>query len=299
MAVSGLDSIDRRSADIRLLSRLAATICATGRPFWYDGRQRDIARQIEKHLDAYLDRSHATMLAILPLMPPATKNASANNAESVPAIGSLVVEQFGNHHIPDAMVERSETIAVHSASALANAIEHESLFLLPLWKTLGKARWMVPPRTLPKTFFLLAALVAIAAALVLVPADFDLGATGKLQPTVRRDVFAHTDGVVIDVPVRHEQIVEQGQVLAQLNNTELDVQIADLMGRQRANRERMLSLQRLQLDGRRLRTWRSRTDCRVSYWNCVKSRKVSTGNSNCCGRRKNSSSCAARCEGRS
>ena len=38
-------------------------------------------------------------------------------------------------------------------------------------------------------------LVAIAAALIVIPADFTLFADGTLQPVVRRHVFAPSDGV--------------------------------------------------------------------------------------------------------
>lgn len=251
VAVSGLDAIDRRSADIKLLGRLVSVVCATGRPLWYSGPQRDIPPQIEKYLDAYIDRAHATLLAIIPLTRADTQSDREDAAPTT--MGALVVEQLSSSRMLDALVERSDTVAQHGASALANALDHESLFLLPVWRALGKARWVVRARTLPKTLLVLTLLAALIAGLVCVPCDFDLSATGKLQPCVRRDVFAHTDGVVMDVPVRHEQIVEPEEVLARLSNTEIEVEIADLIGRQRATQERILSLQRVQLDGRRLR----------------------------------------------
>ena len=82
-----------------------------------------------------------------------------------------------------------------------------------------------------------------------VPADLDMAAEGNLQPAVRRDMFAHIDGVVVDVPVEHEQVVEPGQILARLSNNRLDVEISNLVGRQRTTQERILSIQRAQLDG--------------------------------------------------
>jgi multidrug resistance efflux pump len=150
------------------------------------------------------------------------------------------------------MIERTKTIAVHSASALTNALEHESLFLLPVWRALGKARWIVQARTLPKTLLVAAALLALVIAMFVLPADLEIAAQGKLQPAVRRDMFAHLDGVVVDVPVEHEQVVEPGQVLARLSNNQLDVEISNLVGRQRTTQERILGIQRAQLDGRQL-----------------------------------------------
>jgi hypothetical protein len=71
-------------------------------------------------------------------------------------MGALVVEQLSSSRVLDAMVERSHTVAQHGASALANALDHESLFLLPVWRALGRARWVVRARTLPKTVLVLA-----------------------------------------------------------------------------------------------------------------------------------------------
>ena len=34
---------------------------------------------------------------------------------------------------------------------ITNAIEHDSLFLMPVWRTIGKSKWIVSARTLPKT----------------------------------------------------------------------------------------------------------------------------------------------------
>jgi hypothetical protein len=253
-AVSGLDSIESRAADIRLLGELVRVVCATGRPFWYDGRQSDIAPQIERPLNEYLDHSHATLLAIVPLLPPAhSAELPQRNARREP-VGALIIEQFSGIRVVDGMVERTESIAQHSASALSNALEHESIFLLPVWRAIGRAKWVVRARSLPKAMTVCASVVVAVAALGLIPVDFDLAARGKLQPAVRRDVFARVDGVVTEVPVQHQQIVEKGQILARISSTELEAQIADLIGRKQAARERTLNLQPTQLDDRNLQT---------------------------------------------
>jgi multidrug efflux pump subunit AcrA (membrane-fusion protein) len=67
-------------------------------------------------------------------------------------------------------------------------------------------------------------------AIVLIPADFDLKARGELQPVIRKDVFAHYAGRVERVLVKHGQRVQEGQVLAELKNTELDVQLEGVLG---------------------------------------------------------------------
>ena len=66
--------------------------------------------------------------------------------------------------------------------------------------------------------------VRVLLILFLWPANFELTAKGKLQPAVRREVFANLDGEVIDVLVKHGDMVKKGQVLAEMRNTELEVQ---------------------------------------------------------------------------
>ena len=33
---------------------------------------------------------------------------------------------------------------------MANALEHQNLFLMPVWRALGKSRWIVGARTFPR-----------------------------------------------------------------------------------------------------------------------------------------------------
>jgi len=249
-AVSGLDTIDRRAAQVRQLGRLATVVAAAKRPLWYTGNNRDLPPQIDEPLHAYVDQSHAKMLAVIPLYPLTTEDETEKSKRAQQSIGALIVEELASSRIDDGMSERVKIVATHSASALANAIEHESLFLMPVWRAMGKAKWIVQARTLPKTIAAAAAAVAAVLALVLIPTDFDLAAKGKLQPAVRREIFAHLDGVVIDVPVEHEQAVRKGDVLARMSNNKLEVEIANLIGRKRTTLERIRSLTRAQYDQR-------------------------------------------------
>lgn len=250
-AVSGLDSIDRRAAEVKLLSRLATVVSAAGQPLWYAGETRDIPQQIEVPLHAYLDQSHAKLVAVLPLRS-ASDDAPQERASPGTPLGVLIVEQLGDSRVAEGLRERVEIVALHSATALANAIEHHSLFLLPVWKTLGKSKWVVQARTLPKTGFALIALAAACLALLLIPADFDLPARGKLQPSIRREIFAQIDGVVVDVPVRHEQFVQSGDMLCKLTNNDLEVEIANLLGRKNTTQQRINNVQRSLLNDRRI-----------------------------------------------
>lgn len=256
-AVSGLDSIDRRAAEVRGLAALVEAVLRTGEPLWSEGGDEELPPQIRQPLDAHFDRSHARLIAVLPLWPPA--NDPANLAEDkrrsasppyVRPIGALVVEQLRDASVSETLRARAAIAGQHSGAALANAIEHSSVFLLPVWKAIGQMVWLFRGRTLPKTLLASGLLLAGVLALATVPTQFEVAARGKLQPAERREVFAPLDGLVVQLPAEHGQIVEAGSVLAELASTDLELQLAALLGRQTTNQERLSTLERALLDNK-------------------------------------------------
>ena len=249
LAISSLDSLDRRADQVQRLRELATAVSRARKPVWYGDGTIEMPPQIEEPLQAYVDRSHATMLAVVPLFPapaePTSDKLTARRDEQ--PIGTLIVEQLEDSHFHPGFRERVETVARHGGTALANAVAHESLFLLPLWRALGRSRCVVEARHLPKSIAALALIISIVLGLAFVTADFKLVAEGRLQPADRRDVFVHMDGVVVEVLVDHEQIVQEREVLARLTNSELEVEIANLHARQATTRERIRSVKRSQL----------------------------------------------------
>ena len=66
-AISGQDTFDKRSNVVRLLRNLARTVARTGEDLWFDGDTSDLAPQVEKAVNAYVDEAHTKQLAVLPL----------------------------------------------------------------------------------------------------------------------------------------------------------------------------------------------------------------------------------------
>ena len=97
------------------------------------------------------------------------------------------------------MQRRVEVVRDHSALALANAIEHHSLFLMPLWSFIGKSRAIVALRNLPKTLAVIAVLLGSLIALFLWPKEFTLESRGTLEPVVKHEVFAEQTGIVTQI----------------------------------------------------------------------------------------------------
>lgn len=256
-AVSGQDLFDKRSNTVRLLSRLATAVVDSDEPMWYTGDTSNMAPQVEDAVQEYVDESHSKTVAVLPLRRRLVIDDESEldpNKRQEPElpVGALIVEQIEDSRVPEKMLHRVEVVTQHSSTALANALEHESLFLMPVWRTLGRAKWVVQGRTLPKTIGIAAAVVALLLWLVLWPADFELEAKGTLEPTLRRDVFAGVDGVVTDVLVKHGDKVTQGQLLARLRNTDLQVAITEVDGEITTLQEQIASLNRQLTNDRQL-----------------------------------------------
>ena len=256
VTVSGLDTIDRRATEVRHLGNLAQAVAQTKEALWHAAGSGEAAPQIEEHLQQYIDASHARLVAVLPLMaaPPESKSA-ADKERSQPQfkklVGALIIEQLHDSKATDLLRSRSDLVAEHSAAALANALEHSGLFLMPLWKVLGKTAALFRGRALFKTLGVLALLSGIFYVLTVIPTDFEVAAKGKLQPVERRDVFARIDGDVINVPVQHGQMVNRGDVLAELNSPDLAEEFERLLGRQKTVQEKMSSINKRLLDNNR------------------------------------------------
>ena len=259
-AISGQDTFDKRSNLVRLLGRLATAVARTGDPVWYTGDTSEMAPQVERTIDEYVDESHSKTVAILPLhrpLPPGEEEKPDEKRRERP-LGALIVEQIETAGLDEAKRHRVEVARDHSAAALTNALEHNSLFLLPLWRALGKATWVVKARTLPKTVLVLAAVAALVWWLVFHKIDFNLEGRGSLQPVVQRDVFAPMAGTVKRVhvrqgdlvPVDHQypedtQFFEGGEfsnstpkdLLVEMESNELQQAIEDISGQLAATRK--------------------------------------------------------------
>jgi multidrug efflux pump subunit AcrA (membrane-fusion protein) len=248
-AVSGQDMVDKRSNTVRLLGRLATVVVASEEPMWYSGDTTDMAPQIEDAVQEYVDESHTKMIAVLPLKRPVLvekeKERPDDPDDSPPPIAALIVEQIEDSRISQKMLSRVDVVAQHSAAALANALEHENVFLMPLWRALGKSRVIVQGRNLPKTVLAAVATVTLVVAMAVVPADFRLHAKGTLEPVLRRDVFAGIDGDrVTEVLVEHGDSVKRGQVLARMVNYKLSEEITTVRGNVATTSDQMERLQR-------------------------------------------------------
>ncbi|MCH2113616.1 MAG: HlyD family efflux transporter periplasmic adaptor subunit [Pirellulales bacterium] len=215
-AISGQETFDKRSNVVRLLRKLATTVARTGDDLWFDGDTANLAPQVEKAVNAYVDESHTKHLAVLPLREAVSeeeKPGERKRQQRENILGAIILEQLVDSRQPEGMLQRVDVVRRHSATSLTNAQAHENLFLLPLWRFLGKTRVLVTARNLPKTLLALVALGGAISAMCYMPYDFNVIADGKLLPEVRRDVFASAEGKVIEIAVERGTRVKAGEVV--------------------------------------------------------------------------------------
>ncbi|HEY2147897.1 MAG TPA: hemolysin D, partial [Pirellulales bacterium] len=189
-AISGQELLDNRSNTVTLLGKLATVVVAGGEDLWYSGDTANLPPQIEESVETYADEAHSKMVAVLPLERPREEAETDDDAKPPEFLGALVIEQIAEDMITESMRRRIDVVADHSALALSNAREHNDLFLMPVWRAIGKSRWVVQARTLPKTLAITGAVLALLLILFLWPMRFQLSGKGTLQPVNKNDVYA-------------------------------------------------------------------------------------------------------------
>ena len=147
-----------------------------------------------------------------------------------PISSALIVEQISEDTLTESMRRRVDVVAEHSALALTNAREHNDLFLMPVWRGIGKMGWVVRARTLPKTLAITVAVLVVLIALFVIPYPFELSGSGTLEPVAKRDIFAGVDGVVEKVAVQEGHHVKKGDTLLALRNLDLDAALSKVAG---------------------------------------------------------------------
>jgi multidrug resistance efflux pump len=169
-----------------------------------------------------------------------------------------IVEQIEDARIPQRMIQRVDVVAKHSATALTNSLEHNSLFLMPVWRSIGKMQWVLRARTLPKTIAIAVTVLTVIIALCVVPYPFKSRCPGNLQPVERRNVFAALNGTVREIHVKHRAEVVapnpaegiEGTVLAKLESTDLNIKIEGNRGDLATAREQLRTVERQQPSSR-------------------------------------------------
>ncbi|MCA9030751.1 MAG: HlyD family efflux transporter periplasmic adaptor subunit, partial [Planctomycetaceae bacterium] len=138
--------------------------------------------------------------------------------------GCLVVEQATEARPRTNVVQRTELLTEHIETAIHNAQRYESIFLLPLWRFIGRTIGWFKGRRVWAALAIIAGIALVGAGLAYIPWEYRVEAKGLAMPVDQHEVFAPWDGDVVTVFVESGQRVEQGQKLVQLQSDELDAE---------------------------------------------------------------------------
>jgi len=219
-AISGQDVVDRRANLTQLMSALVDSVVFAGEPLTYNGSTDDLPPRIEETLRDYVDEGSSKAVFVMPL-----KETQDDPEAESRYFGALIVEQIEDNQPEPQLRELAEIVVRHSETALFNSQRYQRVFLLPVWQWMGSQVSKLKGRGLAKFLAVLMLLAGIIGVLTLVPGEFRLEGDGKLQPRIRRDLFASEAGTVRKILVDHGDRVQPGEVLVEMEDLNLESQL--------------------------------------------------------------------------
>lgn len=239
VAISGQASVNRRSNTTKLLEKFAVSVLKTGQVFWYPETD-DLPTAIRTSLDAYVQVSQTRSLALLPIR----KTSDATDDPSAPpklqpVIGGIVFEKFQQIWDRDREEPKVHFLASHAEHAIGNALQHQQIFLYPLWNLLGRTKVLTQPKYLNKTLIGLGTFVAVMLALFFWPVKFYVTADGMLIPSTYQPVFSNVKGEVQQILVHHGDAVKKGQTLVRMTSPEHEFRVEELQSQLKTARQRL------------------------------------------------------------
>lgn len=118
MAVSGVDTPNRRAELTRRLEKLCKAAAKVDEPLWFPSERNEHPTELEKLLGEYVDESHARSVGIVPLV--------AESPAAEPPIAILVVEKFFGTFAKKERITIAEA-SVHIQAALGNCLAVERI----------------------------------------------------------------------------------------------------------------------------------------------------------------------------
>ena len=237
-AVSGSDTVEKRSNLVKLMRKLFDAVLKWGEKLVYAGTKDDsLPPDVNKALDAYLAESNSKVLVLLPMRDEREKESKK------PPRSAMLLECFETTTESQQLVARLEAVGKHAVSALYNAVEYRRIPFRWVWLPMAKVQEGLggKARAIMAGIFLL--LVALGSVLYLVPYPLKMDAKGNLLPITRYYVFAPESGKIIDITPRPKDNFPEGANIIELQNTETAASLRKLDAKLIADR-RLVNLAR-------------------------------------------------------
>jgi GAF domain-containing protein len=236
-SISGQDNVNQRANLVRRMTKLASHVIRTNEKMEYTGKVDHLAPKVERALADFIQESGSRMVTVIPLFKPdpvVQKEDSNGRPKEVirKAVGGLIVEQVAESQPKAGVLEKSELIADHVGASIYNAKQYNRLFLMPLWRGLGKVFGFLEGRNGVKAALVVLLLASVVVAMVMVPWEYRVEGQGRMMPVIQKDVFVPWDGEVVEILVDSGQHVEKGQPLLKIKNPDLATQKTAAVGEQ-------------------------------------------------------------------
>ena len=234
-AISSQDKFDNRSNVVRKLGAVATSCLASDTEIWSIGNTDDIAPTLAAKINDYLDESHSRTFAVIPLLDRPRDDSDQSDQtrrRSKPKkLGVLIIEYFDTEVSRQQINDDYELARTQSELAMANAERHGTIFMQPLLQKVGWMQQLLFRDHRIKTILAFCALILGILFLCLFKVEHKMKIHGVLQPTNRSDIHTIAEGVITELLVDHDDLVEPGQTLFRQKNFDIELQVAEYEGR--------------------------------------------------------------------
>ena len=231
-AVSGQEKVNQRANLVRRMTKLAARVIKTKEPLLYTGKVENLAPKVESALADFVQESGSRMVTVIPFYQPdqlieKEEQSTRPREKTRKPVGGLIVEQIAESQPKAGVIETAELIADHVGSAVYNAKTYNRLFLMPLWRRIGKVLGFLEGRNGLKAALVLVLIASVIMAMVMIPYEYKVTGEGRLLPVTVADVFAPWDGEVTEIRTISGARVTKGDVLLTIKNDDLRKELHD------------------------------------------------------------------------
>ena len=230
-AISGQETVNQRANLVRRMTTLADRVIASNEVMEYTGKVDHLAPKVENALADFIQESGSRMVTVIPVFEPEPliekqDDRARPKEKHRKAVGGIILEQVAESQPKPGVLDKANLISDHVGSAIYNAKTHHRLFLMPLWRSIGKGLQFLEGRNGLKAALALASLLIVILALVFVPSPwgYRIEGEGRMLPIVEKDVFAPWGGEVTEILVESGQRVARDQVLIIMRDKELEQQ---------------------------------------------------------------------------